>query len=215
MRKINLLKSISLKKKNINNRKKFKNYKVITVAKKFGKDYFDGKRIYGYGGYYYDGRWKSVVKDFIKFYNLKPGDRVLDVGCAKGYLVKDFVDKKIDAYGLDISSYAIKNCHPSIKSKVIVGNALKLPFDDNSFKLVISINTVHNLSKKQCAKSIKEIMRVSKTYTYIQVDAYNNLQEKKIFQDWVLTAKFHTYCNKWEEFLKKIKYKGEYYWTFV
>jgi hypothetical protein len=58
-------------------------------------------------------------------------------------------------------------------------------------------------------------MRVSKTYTYIQVDAYNNLQEKKIFQEWDLTAKFHTYCNKWEEFIKKIKYKGEYYWTFV
>ena len=215
MKKINLLKSIVSKKKKVEHRKKSKSSKVIQIANKFGKEYFDGKRIYGYGGYHYDGRWKKVVKDFIQYYKLKPGDRVLDVGCAKGYLVKDFADKEIDVYGIDISEYAIKNCHPNINSRVCVGNALSLPYPDNSFKLVISINTLHNLKKTQCSKAIREIMRVSNKHSYIQVDAYKNLKEKKIFEDWVLTAKFHTYCINWEDFFKKLKYKGEYYWTFV
>jgi ubiquinone/menaquinone biosynthesis C-methylase UbiE len=215
MKEINLLKSIPNKKRNIHLRKKLKNLKTIEIANKFGKDYFDGKRSYGYGGYYYDGRWKNVAKEFIKFYKLKPGDKVLDVGCAKGFFVKDLIDKKIDAYGIDISKYAIDNCHSSVTTRLSVGNAINIPYPDNSFKLVFSINTLHNLKKKQCTKAIQEIMRVSYKHKYIQVDAYKNLNEKKIFQDWVLTAKFHTYCYKWKIIFKSLNYNGEYYWTFV
>ena len=215
MKKINLLKSIKKVKRQINKRKLNKSKNTIKIANQFGKEYFDGSRKYGYGGYCYDGRWKKVVKDFIKYYNLKPGDKVLDIGCAKGYLIKDFLEKKIDAYGVDISDYAIKNCHPNVKSRLRINNAKKLPFNNNSFKLVISINTLHNLNKNDCKKAIKEIMRISSKHTYIQVDAYRNEEEEKIFKDWVLTAKFHTYCNKWEQFFEEIKYKGEYYWTFV
>ena len=71
---------------------------------------FDGPRKFGYGGYVYDGRWKSVAKRIVKEYNLKKGSKVLDVGCGKGFLVKDLINLGIDAYGLDISEYAIKNC---------------------------------------------------------------------------------------------------------
>jgi ubiquinone/menaquinone biosynthesis C-methylase UbiE len=215
MKKINLLKSILRIKRNINLRKNNKTNKVIKIAQKFGKDYFDGDRKYGYGGYYYDGRWKKVVLDFIKYYKLKPGDKVLDVGCAKGFLVKDFLDRGINAYGIDISSYAIANCHKDVVTRVKVANAKLLPFPDKSFRLVISINTLHNLTKLDCAVAIKEIMRVSKKHSYIQVDAYKNIIERKIFLDWVLTAKFHTYCDNWKKFFKKINYKGEYNWTFV
>lgn len=215
MKKINLLKSIRKIKRQIKKRKINKNNNIIKTARKFDKEYFDGPRKYGYGGYYYDGRWKKVAKDFIKYYKLKPGDKVLDIGCAKGYLIKEFLDKKIDAYGLDISRYALKNCHPDVKSRLTYGNAKKLPFKNNSFKLAISINTLHNLNKKDCKIAIKEIMRISERHKYIQVDAYRNKEEKKIFEDWVLTAKFHTYCDKWEKFFREIRYNGEYYWTFV
>tara|TARA_B110000027_G_C16113777_1_gene299124 strand:+ start:2149 stop:2796 length:648 start_codon:yes stop_codon:yes gene_type:complete len=215
MKKINFLKSIVKKKRQVKLRKKLKSKHVIQIARKFGKDYFDGSRKYGYGGYHYDGRWKKVVYDLINYYKLKPGDKVLDIGCAKGYLVKDFLDKKIDAYGLDISQYAIDKCHPKVRGRLYLGNASKLPFSNKSFKLVISINTIHNLEKKNCSIAIKEMIRTSSEHTYLQVDAYNNLEEKKIFLDWVLTAKYHNYCKKWEEFLRENKYTGEYYWTFV
>ena len=215
MKKINLLKSISKFNRNVTLRKINKTSKVIKIAQKFDREYFDGSRKYGYGGYLYDGRWKSVVSDFINYYKLKPGDRVLDVGCAKGFLVKDFLDRRIDVYGIDISNYAIDNCHEDVVSRIKVANAKSLPFPDKSFKLVISINTLHNLKKSECTTAIKEIIRVSKNHSYIQVDAYNNKEEKNFFLDWVLTAKFHTYCKNWEKYFKKINYKGEYYWTFV
>jgi len=131
------------------------------------------------------------------------------------FFIKDLIDQKIDAYGIDISKYAINNCHSSVTTTLSVGNAINIPYPDNSFKLVFSINTLHNLKKRQCIKAIQEIMRVSYKHKYIQVDAYRNLNEKKIFQDWVLTAKFHTYCYKWKIIFKSLKYNGEYYWTFV
>ena len=51
------------------------------VAKKYGYDYWDGDRKYGYGGYHYDGRWKSVAKKLADHYHLQPGQKILDVGC--------------------------------------------------------------------------------------------------------------------------------------
>ncbi len=215
MKKINLLKSLKKTKKNINLRYSKKNKRVIQIAKQFGKRYFDGNRMYGYGGYFYDGRWKSVVKDFIKYYKLKKNDKVLDIGCAKGFLVKDFIDKGIDAYGLDISKYALRKAPKKIKKKIFLGNAKKLPFNDKSFKLVISINTLHNLDKNELKTALKEIKRVSNRFSYIQLDAYKNLKEKKIFLKWVLTAKTHMFTKDWYKFLQKQNYKGDYYWTFV
>ena len=54
----------------------------MKIAKKYGKEYWDGNRRYGYGGYkYIPGRWRDVAKKLIKFYKLKAGSRVLDVGC--------------------------------------------------------------------------------------------------------------------------------------
>ena len=105
MTKVNLLKSISKIKRNTNQRSK-KTKIHIKISKKFGKDYFDGKRAYGYGGYKYDGRWKPVAKRIVKHFNLKRGSKVLDIGCGKGFLVKDLLDTGINAYGLDISTYA-------------------------------------------------------------------------------------------------------------
>ena len=57
-------------------------------AKKYGKNYWDGKRRFGYGGYrYIPGRWKNVAKKLIKTYKLKAGSKILDVGCGKGFLL--------------------------------------------------------------------------------------------------------------------------------
>src|SRR3954469_13421410 len=86
------------------------------VAKKFGREYFDGERTQGYGGYKYDGRWLPIAERFRDHYNLRPGQRVLDVGCAKGFLLHDFLEviPGIHVYGLDISAYALANAMPEI-----------------------------------------------------------------------------------------------------
>jgi ubiquinone/menaquinone biosynthesis C-methylase UbiE len=156
---------------------------------------------------------KFLLKN--KILKNKKVNKVLDVGCAKGFLVKDLLDKGIDAYGIDISKYAVKNCHKDVKDRISLGNAKKLNFADKSFKLVLAINVIHNLNSIDCGKALREISRVSYKYSFVQVDTYRTKEEKKIFKDWVLTAKFHLYLYQWKKFFIKNNYKGDYFWTFV
>jgi ubiquinone/menaquinone biosynthesis C-methylase UbiE len=201
--------------RNLDERKGTKSKKVRKIARKFGKDFFDGDRKYGYGGYNYHPRfWSKVVPTFKKYWNLKNGDSILDVGCGKGFMIYDFkrLIKGLNVSGVDISEYAIQNSLDEIKKDVIVGNAKNLPYADKSFDYVISINTIHNLSKEDCAKSLREIQRVSKKGSYITVDAYTNISEKKRMYDWNLTAKTIMSNKEWKKFLKKNFYKGDYFW---
>ena len=86
---INLLAKLPRGKRNVNARAEAKTDEIIAISREYGELYFDGPREYGYGGYRYDGRWVPVAEDMVKHFDLKPGDRVLDVGCGKGFLVKD------------------------------------------------------------------------------------------------------------------------------
>ena len=71
--------------------------------------YFDDERKYGYGGYIYDGRWKDIVNQLINEFDLNLNSSLLDLGCAKGFLVNDFNnDPRVGvAEGVDISIYAL------------------------------------------------------------------------------------------------------------
>ena len=60
------------------------------VARRFDADYWDGDRRYGYGGYKYDGRWSVVAKQLVEQYKLKDGAKILDVGCGRGFLLRQF-----------------------------------------------------------------------------------------------------------------------------
>lgn len=217
MAQINLLSSIPKSKRSISERKEAKTQEHINISRMYGKEYFDGPREYGYGGYKYDGRWINVAKDIIKHFNLSKGQKVLDVGCAKGFLVKDLFDLGIDATGVDISNYAIENSLPEIKNRLFLKSADNLEFSNDKFDAVISINTIHNLDRDDCKKSILEMMRVvkNKKNIFIQVDSYENDRQKKIFESWVLTAKFYGYPNEWLELFKECNYNGDYFWTII
>ena len=185
------------------------------VARRFDKEFFDGERKYGYGGFSYNPKyWTDVVKDFVKFYKLTDGSRILDVGCGKGFMLYDFYKNNKNFYleGIDISNYAIKNCMQEVKSFVKVGSALKLDYEDNSFDLIISINTIHNLEIEECAIALQEIERVSKKHKFVVVDAYKNDDEKKRMFAWNLTAKTIMHVDDWIKFFKKNNYTGDYYW---
>ena len=215
MREINLLKSLPASKRNVTARLTSKSKGKIKVARQYGRLYFDGPREYGYGGYSYDGRWKPVAKDIMDFFSLKPGDRVLDVGCAKGFLVKDLLALGIDAYGIDISEYAITNSEPEVTGRLHVGNANNLPFPDNSFQAIISINTIHNLVKSECITALREIERLAPGRGFVQVDSYFTKEQEKIFKNWVLTAKFHGYPEDWLRIFVESGYSGYYFWTII
>jgi len=215
MREINLLKNYPRTKRDLNQALIERTDEVRHIARKFGKDFFDGQRKYGYGGYEYNAKyWTNVVKDFVEFYDLKDGSKILDVGCGKGFMIYDFIkyNNKFDIKGIDISSYAIDNCKIEVKNNLEVGNAKNLNFDDNSFDLVISINTIHNLDKKDCQMALKEIERVSRKFKFIIVDAFRNEEEKKRMYAWNLTAKTIMHTNDWEVFFKDSGYTGDYFW---
>ena len=214
-KEIDLLKNYPKSKRDLNSRIKSKSDAVREVARKFDKDFFDGEREYGYGGCNYHPKfWTEVVKDFQKYWGLNSKSKVLDVGCGKGFMIYDLIKliPGIDARGIDISEYAIKNCKNEVKENLLVGNAKNLNFDDDEFDLVISINSIHNLDRKDCGKALREIQRVSKKNSFITVDAYRNNEEKKRMDAWNLTAKTIMSVDDWKLFFKENEYKGDFFW---
>ncbi len=187
------------------------------AALMFGAEYFDGTREQGYGGYRYDGRWIPIARDIVAHFGLKPGDRVLDVGCAKGFLAKDLmaVCPGLRVYGLDISAYAISHSEKEVRGSCVVGTADRLPFLDGMFDVVLSINTLHNLERERLIQALREIERLAPARGYIQVDAYRNEAEREIFMGWVLTAKTFLKPLEWNELFAEAGYKGDYYWTIL
>jgi SAM-dependent methyltransferase len=218
MAEINLLARYPKSKRNVLARANKKTEEHIRISRQYGREYFDGDRSYGYGGYRYDGRWIPVAKDMISHFKLKPGDRILDIGCAKGFLVKDLmaVLTGLEAFGIDISDYALRHCEPEAVGRLHRGNAIDLPFPDGSFDAVISINTLHNLPRTECIVALREIERVTKeSRAYVQVDSYFTDDEKRLFEEWVLTAYTHDYPNGWRKIFEEAGYRGDYYWTLV
>jgi SAM-dependent methyltransferase len=187
------------------------------VALQFGAEYFDGSREQGYGGYRYDGRWLPIAQDIVTHFGLQPGDRVLDIGCAKGFLVKDLmaVCPGLRVYGLDISAYALQHCEPEVVDWLVRGTADHLPFGDDSFQAVLCINVVHNLERERCVAALREIERLAPGRAYVQVDAYRNEAERDIFLGWVLTAITFLKPEEWRSFFADAGYTGDYYWTIL
>ena len=187
-----------------------------TIAKRFDKNYWDGDRKYGYGGYVYDGRWRVVAKDIAQYYGIKADDRILDVGCGKGFLLYEFtqVIPGIKVIGLDVSHYGINNAKEEVKPYLQHGNTIKLPFEDNSFDLVLSINVLHNLMNYDLNKALREIERVSKKHKYIVNDSYRTEKEKVNLMYWQLTCEVFYTPQEWEWFYQQSGYNGDYSFIF-
>ncbi|MBL4759668.1 MAG: class I SAM-dependent methyltransferase [Mariprofundaceae bacterium] len=215
MAEVNLLRSLPQGKRNVKAREHAKTDDHIRISREYGEMYFDGPREYGYGGYRYDGRWQPVAQDIVDHFGLKPGDRVLDVGCAKGFLVKDLRALGIDAVGVDVSEYGIEHAEPEAKAYLQIASADDLPFEDGSFSAVLAINSIHNLDRAGCVKAAQEMERLAPGKGFIQVDSYHTPEQKEIFESWVLTAKFYDYPEGWLKVYEEAGYTGDSFWTLI
>lgn len=191
----------------------FPKAKAAALAKKWSYDYWDGDRKICYGGYHYmEGRWEKVARAMVDHYGIKPGDKILDVGCGKGFLLYDFtkVVPDLEIHGIDISEYAIENSKEEIRDRLQLGNATSLPFPDHYFDFVFSITTLHNLHCYDLDKALREIERVAKKNKYICVESYRTEEEKANLLYWQVTCEAFNTPEEWDWWFKQTGYSGDH-----
>ena len=190
---------------------------AMMIAKQYGADYWDGDRKYGYGGYkYMPGRWATVAQKLIDLYGLKAGSKVLDVGCGKGFLLYEMqlIEPGLEIYGFDISQYGLDHAHPDLKANLFIHRAQDpYPFGDNSFDLVISLGTLHNLHIFELEIAVAEIERVGKQ-GYIMLESFRNELEMFNLECWALTAESLMDVDEWKWVYDRFGFTGDYEFIF-
>mgnify|MGYP000297683668 FL=1 len=172
--------------------------------------------MHGYGGYNYNKKYfRKVTKEIIRYYKLNNNSKILDIGCAKGFMMYEFryFLPKAEIWGLDISRYCKLKAMTSEKKFIKIGSCQKLPFKKDYFDFVISISTIHNLNEKKILLALTELERVKKGKSFIRVKGYKSLKEKKFIDQWNLVAKSNLSIKKWLTIFKKCKYNGDYEFT--
>jgi len=216
MAEINLLDTLPQSKRNLSKRASQKTAEDIAIAKRYGKEFFDGERRHGYGGYRYDGRWVSVAKRMAEHYKLPADARILDIGCAKGFLMHDFKTllPECEARGLEVSEYAKATAHPGLGERIDIGSCVELPYGGDYYDLVISINSIHNVPLEGVKRSLREIERVAKPGAgkFVTMDAWRTEEEHRRLLDWVLTAETYMSVDDWVALFEEVGYTGDYWW---
>lgn len=190
--------------------------RCMEIARDYGQQFWDGERRFGYGGYKYDGRWERVARALIDAYQLPEDARILDVGCGKGFLLYELQKllPKAEIKGFDLSKYALENAKPEIKAQLFVHRAeAAYPYADDSFDLVISLTTLHNLQINQLKAALNEMERVAKN-KYLVVESYRNPKELFNLQCWALTCEAFFRPAEWVWLFDQFGYSGDYEFIF-
>ena len=182
-------------------------------AKEYGADYWDGDRHYGYGGYNYRaGYWTPVAQSLIDTYNLKPGSKILDLGCGKGFLLHELLllEPELQVVGTDISVHGLSHTTDLVKPHVQIHDARgEFKWQDKEFDLVISLTLLHNLRAFDLENCLREIQRIGKSH-YVTSESYRTELEQFNLQCWALTCETFFDLDEWLWMFEKTGYTGDY-----
>jgi SAM-dependent methyltransferase len=181
-------------------------------AKEYESDYWDGDRRYGYGGYKYDGRWKTVAQTLIDTYKLPPNAKILDIGCGKAHLLYDLAQllPTAEVHGIDISQHGLAAAPEPIRDRLFRYRAQdSLPYGDAYFDLAISLGCFHNLRVFELKTALGEIERVAKN-KYVMLESYRSELELFNLECWALTCESFFDTAEWIWLYRHFGYTGDY-----
>jgi len=184
------------------------------ILSRFGREYYDDPAFPGgYQGYVYDGRWKQPAQKMAAFFGLQDGAKILDVGCAKGFMLYDFkeLNPTFRVHGVDISEYAVENAMPSIRDNLVCRDCVELPYEDSEFDLVLSVDMLHNLDEADCRTALQEINRVGKQHRFIMVHSYRTKKQLENLTSWEATIRLVLSTSGWKRIFLEEEYHG-FYW---
>jgi SAM-dependent methyltransferase len=195
--------------------KRFRTIHNRMIAFELGREYYDGARENGYGGFRYDGRWKLLIPTLIERYGLTAKSKVLDIGCKKGFFLHDLklAFPGITVRGVENHLYPLDGCMESVRADVELAPYQALPFLDQSFDFVMAFASIYMLNLRDVMAAIREIQRVGKGKSYITVGAYRTRQERDLLLDWTVLGSTLLQTDEWLEVFRYCGYTGDYYFT--
>lgn len=143
---------------------------------------------------------QNVADKIVEKYNPK---KVLDAGCAMGYLVEALRDRGVEAYGIDISEYAISKVREDIKPFCVVGNLSEpLPKSIPEFyDLIVTIEVIEHIYEAEGLKAISNLCNYSNSILFssspddIEEITHVNVQQREY---WAKQFAKHNFFNKIE-----------------
>jgi ubiquinone/menaquinone biosynthesis C-methylase UbiE len=174
------------------------------------KEFYDGSRENGYGGFKDDGRWGAVADQLIKVYGLTEDSLVLQINCHKGFLLDELLKRGVNVRGTEVSRYAIECASYRVQEFITQADFTYQPFPDKEFDLVLAVSPVYAGSLGQAIKVLKEIERVGKGRSFVSLGTYEKEEDYWLLKKWYTLGTLVLRKDEWIEVLNHCGYRGDY-----
>lgn len=142
----------------------------------YGKEYFDAKKSplleSGYGDAYGDNPDFWEVARLAR--ELLQAERALEVGCAKGFLVLALLRAGTEAWGIDISEYAVNASPPEVRDRLRVSDVLEADFPEDYFDLVLALEVLEHIPPREVPRVVDMLRRFTSRYLWATIPSYGD-----------------------------------------
>lgn len=192
----------------------------IDYAEHYNKAYFTGGKKYrdasGKEQYYHGPAltWDGFQPVADTLAKILPKGTLIDVGCSGGDLTRRLVNHGFDARGVDISEYAIANCHPSMKERLSVADISTAPDVGGPFDILISTDLLEHIYYEDLDKTFQWMLTNTKRFMFFLVavtdgEEFVHTKGEEIPPRWEMTAiSGHVHVRRWRWWAKYFLSKG-------